>query len=481
MKNKSIGIIAVVNGIKTFLSIAFPLITYPYISRILQVENLGRYNFSHSIIDYFYLFSALGIATYAVREGPKYRNSRKDVSKFASEVFTINIISTAIAYIALFVLLYYSEQLHSYASIILVLSISMLFTTFGCEWVYTIYEEYLYISIRTLAFQVLSLILLFTLVRTKDDVIMYAIVIVISNSGANIVNMIGLKKYCTIRLCFTKNILVHLVPILVLFANSIATRIYVNSDITVLGLLTNDYRVGIYTIASKIYSVIKQVLSAIIIVSIPRLSLLWGENRKKEYTKLANKILYMLVMLVIPATVGLFSLSKQVILLISTKEFISAYAPLCILSIALIFCLFNWFFTSCVLIPAKREKQVLFATVFAATVNLALNFILIPNFKENAAALTTLIAEACSLIVCIWNSRDIIKIRLRWKEIGSTVIGSAFIFIICNLVKNNISDALICIIVSAIVSIIGYVIILLCMRNESAIYVYNAIKIRLKR
>ena len=134
MKNKSIGINAVVNGIKTFLSIAFPLITYPYISRILQVENLGRYNFSHSIIDYFYLFSALGIATYAVREGPKYRNSRKDVSKFASEVFTINIISTAIAYIALFVLLYYSEQLHSYASIILVLSISMLFTTFGCEW-----------------------------------------------------------------------------------------------------------------------------------------------------------------------------------------------------------------------------------------------------------------------------------------------------------------------------------------------------------
>lgn len=306
MERKSIGINAVVNGVKTIVSLIFPLITYPYISRILGVEYLGRYNFSHSVIDYFYLLSALGIATYAVREGAKYRGSRKEVSEFASEVFTINVLSTVVSYGVLLIVVFSSSKLQDYSAIIFTLSVSMIFTTIGCEWVYTIYEEYLYIALRTIAFQIVSLILMFTLVRTKDDVLWYAIVIVVSNSGANIINAIGLKKYCKISVVFSKRVMIHLVPILVLFANSVATRIYVNSDITILGFLTTDYNVGIYTIASKIYSIAKQVLAAVIIVSIPRLSLLWGQNRRDEYEKLANSIFYVLITLVMPAVVGLF-------------------------------------------------------------------------------------------------------------------------------------------------------------------------------
>ena len=144
MNKKSIGINAVINGGKTMLSVIFPLITFPYISRILEVDNLGRYNFSHSVIDYFYLLSSLGIGTYAVREGTRYRNSRKEISRFTSEVFTINVFSTVVSYLILCLTMLFSDKLHEYASIIMVLSVSMIFTTIGCEWVYTIYEEYLY-------------------------------------------------------------------------------------------------------------------------------------------------------------------------------------------------------------------------------------------------------------------------------------------------------------------------------------------------
>lgn len=348
IKKKSIGINAIVNGLKTVISLLFPLITYPYITRVLRVENVGRYNFCHSVIDYFYLLSALGIATYAVREGTKYRESKDKVSAFASEVFTINIVSTLISYALLGIIILASPKLQDYYAILLALSVSMIFTTIGCEWVYTMYEEYVYIALRTIIFQIVSLTLMYIFVRSENDVIWYAIVIVVSNSGANIINLLGLKKYCDIRPCFNRNVLKHLAPILILFANSVATRIYVNSDITVLGFLTSDYNVGIYTIASKIYSITKQVLAAVIIVSIPRLSFYWGHGKQEEYEKLANRILYILVTLVLPVVVGLFSLSKEVILTISTKEFITAQVPLQILSGALFFCLFNWFFTSCV-------------------------------------------------------------------------------------------------------------------------------------
>lgn len=481
MKKKSIGVNAVVNGIKTIISVIFPLITYPYISRILEVDNIGRYNFSHSVIDYFYLLSALGIATYAVREGTKYRDSKESVSRFASEVFTINIFSTIISYVLLAIIVFASTKLQGYASIIFVLSISMTFTTIGCEWVYTIYEEYLYITLRTIAFQVISLLLMFTLVRTKDDVLWYAVVIVVSNSGANIVNMLGLRKYCRIRPCLSRRLLVHMTPILILFANSVATRIYVNSDITILGFLTTDYNVGIYTIASKIYSITKQVLSAVIIVSIPRLSLLWGQNKKEEYAKLANRILYMLVTLVLPAVVGLFSLSKDVILVISTSEFITAEIPLRILSGALFFCLFNWFFTSCVLIPCGREKQVLIATVVSAVINVGLNFVLIPILQESAAALTTLLAEACSLLICVLNSRDVIRIQKKWKDIGSTIIGCGLVYVICRVIRSFSFGAIITIGLAVVASVILYVALLFVLKNSSVRFVASEVLGRIRK
>ena len=481
MRKKSIGVNAVVNGIKTIVSLIFPLITYPYISRVLGVNNVGRYNFSHSVIDYFYLLSALGIATYSVREGAKYRDSKAKVSEFASEVFTINLFSTLASYLILALTIIISPKIQDYVSIIVVLSVSMVFTTLGCEWVYTIYEEYLYIALRTIAFQVVSLVLMFAVVRTKEDVLWYAVAIVLSNSGANIINAIGIRKYCRIRPVFTKKVLVHLAAILVLFANSVATRIYVNSDITILGFLTTDYNVGIYTIASKIYSITKQVLSAVIIVSIPRLSLLWGQKRKDEYERLANRILYMLVTLVLPAVVGLFSLSKEVILVISTSEFITAEVPLCILSGALFFCLFNWFFTSCVLIPCGREKKVLAATVISAAANVGLNFVLIPYFKESAAALTTLIAEACSLFICVMNSRDIIKVDKKWRDLVSTVIGCFVIFFVCRFFTDLSYKPLITVFVSVVVSVIVYAMILYVFKNSSIRMVASEVKKRVRK
>lgn len=110
MKKKSVGVNAVLNIIKQCCAIIFPLITFPYISRVLQVENYGKVNFSGSIIGYFYLFAALGIANYAVREGARIRNDKDKIQTFASEVFTINFISTIISYALLFMAIIFWEN-----------------------------------------------------------------------------------------------------------------------------------------------------------------------------------------------------------------------------------------------------------------------------------------------------------------------------------------------------------------------------------
>lgn len=464
---KSIGLNAVVSGLRTIMAVIFPLITYPYITRVLGVESLGRYNFAFSIMSYLFLLASLGITTYSVRTGSKYRNDPDKVSEFVSEVFTISLFSSALAYAVMFALVFFVPGLNPYCLIMYILSIRIIITTLGCEWVYQMFEEYTKIAFRSILFNILALVMMFLLVKNQDDVLWYAAVIVVSSSGANIINFLGLKKYCRIRLIFSKSLLKHMAPILILFANTLATTIYVGSDITILGILATDYEVGIYSIASKIYAITKDILAAVIIVSIPRLSFLWGKSRFNEYNNLASKILNTLMILIIPASVGLFCLRKEVILILATKNFLQATIPLAVLCIALVFAVFSWFYTSCVLIPIGKENIVLKITIISAIMNVVLNFIMIPLWMETAAAITTALSEFCSMALCFYYSRKEVSVIIIKKDVISVIIGSLFVFGFCGLVHNYFSNMFIVLIVCVGGSVVGYVIILYIFKNKT--------------
>ena len=184
MKQKSIKRNAVLAAAKTLLSLVAPVITFPYITRILSVDALGQYNFSSSVVSYFVLLAGLGISTYAVREGAKIRDDRKEISEFLSEIWVINIISTVIAYVLLILSILFIEKLVSYRMIILIISLNMLFNLYGKQWIYTIVEDFGYITLVQSAFQIIAVCLTFIMIRKPGDVYKYAILNVISSSGA---------------------------------------------------------------------------------------------------------------------------------------------------------------------------------------------------------------------------------------------------------------------------------------------------------
>ena len=139
MESKSLGRNIILNGFRNILNLLFPLVTFPYISRVLGVEEIGKYNFAQSAISYFLLIAGLGISSYAVREGAKYRNRKETFNIFASEILLCNVMSTIIAYIALFVCLYNIKKFKTYSCLMILFSIQIIFTTIGVEWVYSIY------------------------------------------------------------------------------------------------------------------------------------------------------------------------------------------------------------------------------------------------------------------------------------------------------------------------------------------------------
>lgn len=456
MKRKSISLNSFIFSVKSILTVLFPLITYPYALRILGVENMGRYNFINSIIGYFLLLGSLGIASYARRDGAIIRNDRKKLSRFASEVFSCNIILTVISYIILVSCIFLIRKLQNEYILALVLSLSMFLTVFGVEWIYNIYEDYIYITARQIAMQIISMALLFLLVHDSDDLIMYSIISIIASAGGNIFNFVHSRKYCNIAFTFKCNFKKHLPKALVFFANAMMITIYANTDQTMLGFMCGDYNVGLYGTAVKVYHVLCSILTSASIVGVTTLTNFIGNNEMESYNRSASHIFSIIVTLAFPFVAGGAIFAHEIILLFGGVEYVEAVHSLIILILGLFGYVMAVFWGQCVLVASGREKTLLYITAASAVINLIGNFILIPNFKQDAAAFTTLLSEAITALLAWSVGRKLVKIDSGIKVIAQSFIGGIFVAAVSFAFKQWVHEGLIALFSSMFLAGAGY-------------------------
>ena len=471
MKNRSVGLNAFLNVLRTVLALIVPLITYPYISRILGAENLGKVNYVHSIISYFILISGLGISTYGVREGAKIRHENEGVSKLISECFSIALIMTVVSYLILCLLVSIIPAFERYKRLFLIECLLIVFDTIGIEWVNTIFEDYLYITIRTIIVHLISIIAIFMLIHSRDDVYIYAGITVGTTGLVSIINWFHCNKKCKIRITVSNDIKVHIKPILVFFANKLAVTLYVNSDMTMLGYMTGDYRVGIYSVAVKVYTIVKNMLAAMYAVTIPRLSSKIGRNDDEGFRTLFSQLVSFMILIILPATLGLFMLSSNITLLLFGEEYVESALPLRILSVGIIFAIFGGIVTSVFNVTKNLEMNSLQGTILAAALNISLNFVLIPAFREVGAAITTVLAELTTFIYCFVRAKDIknyLNAKLILKNAIHAAIGCAEILGITLLFNVFIEQNLLYIMLSIIVSVLIYGLSLIVLNNDFA-------------
>lgn len=472
---KSVKLNAIVNIIKQCSNILFPLLTYPYVSRILGAANLGKYSFADSILNVFLMTAALGIPTYAIREGARIRDDQPQLEKFCSEVFSINLIAMVASYVVLFVLMIFVPRLQKDSILIYILSITLFFNILGRDWVNSIFEDFIYISVRYVFFQTIAVILIFTFIRKPEDYILYTVIMLIANAGGYAANIFYTRRYLPFQITTKLNLRKHFKPILYLFCSSAALFLYVKSDIIILGFFRSDGEVGVYTLASKVYSIIKSLLNAITIVAIPRFSFYLGTGRLTEYKKLLSNLWKALVSLILPTIVGMFCMSEEIMHLIGGVEYVSGKTSLGILCLALFFAVFGCFYSQCILIPNRKEKIFFIATIISATLNVVLNIVLIPIMGINAAALTTLAAEVCVYSISrIYSGRNVVQADIR--NILSVVVGCFSIVLICSLVKNIGLSLIIRIIISIVGSSIAYFLILLLLRNDVVLMLKDTLR-----
>lgn len=470
MKKKSIGINAFMNIINTILKMLFPLVTFPYVSRILGVDNIGKVNYANSIVSYFVLIAGLGIASYAIREGAKIRNDKIEFSNFASEIFSINLISTIVAYVLLLICICLIPELRNYWRLLLLYSSQIIFITLGIDWINSAFEEFSYITLRSCLFQVISLILIFSLIKSSRDYYIYAGILVFSSVGANILNFFHVRKFCKIKIIFNKSIFVHLRSVMYIFFACIASAVYTSLDMTMLGSLKGEYDVGIYSAAIKVYNVLKQVLFAVIVVFEPRLSF-YAKSRMKDdiYRIWMKKLANLLIILVIPMTIGIMCISDKIIIVLAGTEYIEAVNILNVLALSVIFSTFSYFAIHAILLPLGYEKYIGKATLAGAIINFILNLILIRSLSGIGAAIATLCAEIAVMIVALYSVRKEEKLRFNIKSLISACFGGIGIVVTTQL-WNEFGLNMISELIGAIgCSVLVYFTILLIMKEENVV------------
>lgn len=470
MKRESIKKNTFYNTIKYIASTVFPLITFPYISRVLMKENVGKVNFGLSVVSYFSLISTLGITLYAVRECAAARNDQKKLNDISSQILSINILSTTVAYALLAVTLLFFKKVENYRLLIIIQSLSIIFTTLGADWLNLAMEDFRYIALRTVGFQVLALVLMFTLIHKPDDYMKYAIISLVASSGANIVNMWYRKKYCVTRFTWKIEWKTHLKPIMLLFAMLLAQNILSNVDVTMLGLMWGDATVGIYTTAQKLNSFVSAALGSILWVVMPRISLFFAEDDYEQINLMCRKVLGFFCLVGFPCVTGMFSIARDVILVGAGADYIKAAPVLQILSISTLISLFaGGFLGNIVLLPAKKEQYCMIVTLTISGINVLTNYLLIPRYGAIGAATTTSCCTLLSLVMYVlyimFKFDKRFKLTKIYEVFISPIIGCAAIFFICRFFS-NIENLALRVSISIIISMLAYFCIQVILKNE---------------
>lgn len=452
--------------LKSFFTLLSPVITFPYASRILKPDGIGKINFVNSIILYFVIISELGIGKYATREIAKVKNNPFALTQLTKEIFLINLISTVISYILFFISIITIKKFSDYRLLLIICSSRILFTTIGMDWFYNGIEEFKYISLRSIFFQFISILYLFLFVKNSDDYIKYAVFTLISSVGSNFLNFLHIHKFISFTMKVPVELLKHIKYIFTFFGMTLVTSIYEILDTTMLGFLSNDFETGIYSASTKIIRMSIDVINSISIVFLPRLSDYFSQKKSEEFNTLLSNSFKIISLLVQPIMLGVFLLSPSLILIFCGTSFSTSLLPMRILSSIVFFISFSNLI-ACQILPAiNKEKISMISFICAAISNVIFNFLFIPKYGAVGAALGTTIAEFFAFIIpFIFISKYFFKYDILKNFLQSTIATIIMGIVIFGVLK-IIDNLVLKVIVNIIIGITVYFSVLVLQKNE---------------
>jgi O-antigen/teichoic acid export membrane protein len=408
---KSVKLNVVFKSVLSICNIVIPLITAPYIARILSIDGFTEYNRIVTIMAWLSPIAVFGVYTYGVRAIAQVKQDMAQVRNLFTRLFLVNVFTCSILCGICIITFYFVPSFNNYRSIYLVSCVQIIAIIFAIEWINEAFENYGFILLKTLICKILYIAAIFLFVRKEDDVLIYVIIASLSVMFNNICSFI----YVKVRITFTRvnfsdiwNLTKPLFLIFLLFNSSM---LYTLLDRLFLTLFSNKLNLTYYTISQTIPNAIITVTSSIILVTLPRLSSYYANNKKGDYYSLLHNSANIFLLINTPACIGMACLSNEIILLYAGNKYIEASSVLFLFSVRYLISTFDMILSKQVLFVTGNEKILTRIYYVGGGFNIIIKAILI--FFDNLTPESCIISTAAA---------DIMVIALQYKEIRNLKI-----------------------------------------------------------
>lgn len=471
MNKKSVAKNYIFNLIYQLLSIVLPLVTTPYLSRVLGAEPIGIYGYTISIVTYFILFGTLGISMYGQREIAYVQNDKSKQSKTFWEINIVKFITLPISMIIFYLSFCLKGDYQIYYRILLIYMISNMF---DISWYLQGIEEFGKTVIRNIIVKALSLILIFACVKNQEDLWKYLLIFSGAELLGNLTMWMYLPRYISKVELKKLEIKKHIKPTITLFIPQIATQIYTVIDKTMVGLITkNMSEVGYYEQAQKIVKSALTVITALGTVMSSRIANCYANNEKEEIINNIKKSFNFVCFIGIPITFGIIGISKNLVPWFYGNGYEKVVALLIATSPIIIAIGFSNVTGMQYLVPVGKQKEYTKSVTIGAISNLILNIVLIKFFQSIGAAIASVISEILVFAVQYYYIKDMIKLKQIAKISYKYLVSGIIMLVILIITQATMNPSAINTIIQIILGAIIYTLILIILKDS---FVYKSIK-----
>ena len=477
-KKKSVAKNYIFNLIYQLLTILTPLITTPYVARVLGVENNGIYGYTWSIVTYFVLFGSLGTAMYGQREIAYVQNNKKKQTDVFWEIIFIKLIS----YIFVIFLFYIFFCINGdYAIFYRILIIELLANLVDISWFFQGNEDFGKTVIRNMIVKITGLVLIFIFVKNQNDLWKYFFIYVLSDLLGNLSLWVYVPKYLEKRKRKTLSLKKHIKPIILLFLPQVSVQIYAVLDKTMLGLLTNSMsEVAYYDQAQKIIRALLLIVSAMGTVMCSRVANSYAENKMDDVKKYLKQSIDMVWLIATPFVFGVFAVASEIVPIYFGNGYDAVIPLMCATSFILIGIGLNNVTGVQYLIQAGKQNIFTLSVTVGAVINVILNLVLIKLFGTIGAVYSSIISEFVILAIQLFYTKEVITIKDIIYSSIKYLISGIVMFIVVILLGKILTPGLISLCIKIIIGALIYCSSLLVMKDKFTIDIINQILQTLK-
>lgn len=465
MKKHSIAKNYIYNLAYQLLTLVLPVITVPYVSRVLGAESIGIYSYTIAITTYFITFGSLGIALYGQREIAFRQNKKEEYSKTFYEIAILRLMTlllSLIVYGSIFVL--GGNQYNTYYAILL---LEIVGNIFDISWFFQGLEEFKKTVIRNIIIKLLSVLATFIFVRTQDDLCIYFAIYVASVLFGNISLWFYLPKFLTKIKIKTLNIKKHIKPTIALFIPQIAIQIYTLLDKVMIGLLIIDKsEVGYYDQSQKIIRILLTIITSFGTVMMPRIAFTFSQGNKQKIREYIGKSFGLVSLLAVPMIIGLMAFSDVFVPWFFGDGYDRVSLLMKIISPILLFIGLSNVTGTQYLLPTKRQKEFTTSVIVGACANFVLNMALIPQYGALGASIGTVVAEGVVTLAQMLLVRKELDIINYFKGMFANVVAGVFMMATTYALKIIIPNSIVSVAGCVMAGTVVYIIALYLLREE---------------